>query len=93
MSTKQFDKRLEVEIPLEFPVTVDGQEYKSLTMRRPKTADGLAAAQFKGNDAAKGIFLFARLCNVAPSVIEELDEIDSEALGAQHNAFTGRQRD
>lgn len=91
MSKKEFDRRLEVAIPLEFPKTVDGQTYTSLTMRRPTTADGIAAAEYKGSEGRKGLFLFARLCNVSPDVIEALDEIDSQALGEQHSAFTGRQ--
>jgi len=84
------DLRPEAEIELQFPVEVDGVTYKALTMRRPKTKDGLAASKFRGNDAERGIFLLARLCNVAPNVIEELDEIDAMALDAQLRAFQGR---
>lgn len=85
-----FDRRLEAEIVLQYPVTVNGQVYTSLKMRRPKTKDGLAAARHKGSDAERGIFIFSRLCDVEPAVLEELDEVDSEALGAQYRAFTGR---
>jgi len=87
---KDFDKRLSVEIVLNFPVLVDAVEYKSLTMRRPKTKDSLVAASFKGSDSKRGIMLFANLCDVSPDVIEELDEVDADALGDQLQAFTGR---
>ena len=88
--SKDFDKRVTVDIDLNFPVTVDAVEYKKLTMRRPKTKDSLNAASFKGSDAKRGILLFANLCDVSPDVIEELDEVDADALGDQLQAFTGR---
>lgn len=85
------DLRPKVTIPLNFPISVDGITYSELTMRRPKTKDSLAAAKHSNSDAERGVFLFARLCDVSPEAIEELDEIDAEALGAQLNAFRGRQ--
>lgn len=90
-STKDFDKRLEVEIALHYPVKVDGIEYNSLTMRRPKSKDSLKAQSYKGSDAKRGVLLFSDLCGVSPDVIEELDEIDADTLGEQLQAFTGRQ--
>ncbi|NYG46347.1 MULTISPECIES: phage tail assembly protein [Bradyrhizobium] len=85
------DMRLSAEITLDFPFDVDGKNYTSLTMRRPKTKDSLKAAKFKGHDADKGILLLADLCNVSPDVIAELDEIDAMKLGAQLDAFRGGQ--
>lgn len=86
-----FDRRESAEIKLQYPVTADGVTYDKLTMRRPKTKDGIAASKFKGNESERGIFLLAQLCGVSPDVIEELDEVDADALGEQHKAFTGRQ--
>lgn len=91
MSKKTYDKRLVVEVPLEFPITVNAVPYASLAMRRPKTADTIAASKLKGSDGERGVFMLARLCDVSPDVIEELDEIDSNALSEQLSAFTGRQ--
>lgn len=82
-----FDRRAEVEITLDYPVKVGGADYTSLKMRRPKTKDSLAAAKARGSDAERGILLFARLCNVEPAVIEELDEADTDKLGTQLEAF------
>lgn len=88
--SKTPDLRPTATIPLAFPVTVDGMEHKSLVMRRPKTKDGLASAKHAGTEADRGVFLLARLCDVSPEVIEELDQLDAEALGAQLEAFQGR---
>ena len=98
MTTKAYDKRLTVDIALDYPVTVGGVKYDVLTMRRPKTKDSLIAAGYKGSDAEKGVRLYANLCTfkgepVSPDVIEELDDVDSDKLGEQHKAFTGRQAD
>ena len=89
-NTKDFDKRTEVDIVLNYPVTVDGQEHKTLTMRRPKGKDSLKAASYKGSDAKRGMLYFADLCGVSPDVIEELDEVDTDQLSEQLQAFTGR---
>lgn len=91
--TKAYDKRPEVTIDLDFPFDHDGIHYTKLTMRRPKTKDALNAQKAKGNEADKGILLLARLCDVTPEVIAELDEVDAEKLGEQHRAFTGRERE
>lgn len=88
--TAEHDLRPFAEIPLKFPVTVDAVEHDKLVMRRPKTKDSLAAARHKGAEADRGIFLLARLCDVTPEVIEELDELDATALGEQLDRFRGR---
>jgi len=90
MSDNNADLRPEAEVPLQFPVEADGVKHDKLTMRRPKTKDGIAASKFRGNDAERGVFLLSRLCNVAPNVIEELDEIDAKSLEEQLKAFQGR---
>lgn len=93
MSEKEFDKRLNATIKLSFPVEVNGTLYEELSMRRPKTKDTLLAAKQKGGEVERGVYLMARLCDVEPDVIEELDEVDAEKLGEQHKAFTGRERE
>ena len=66
-------------IKLKFPVTVDGHEYTSLTMRRCKVKDRRIAAKQK-SDEDKEITLIANLCEVAPDVIDELDAVDYAKL-------------
>jgi hypothetical protein len=81
---------LTANVKLRFPVTVDGVEYTSLTMRQPRTRDNIVASKRIGNDAERGVFMLARLCDVSPDVIEELYEIDAMALSAQLDLFRGR---
>jgi hypothetical protein len=75
-------------IPLQFPVTVDGQEYKSLTMRRCKVRDRRLAAKQK-TDEDKEITLIANLCEVPPGVIDELDAVDYAKLTETLQGFFG----
>lgn len=83
------DMRTEVEITLSFPITVEGQKITSLTMRRPKTADRLWAEKQKSDDFAKIVSVAARLCNVAPADIAELDDLDMKKVDDQYAAFRG----
>src|SRR5690554_3218328 len=69
-----------VTVPLEFPVTVDGREFVSLTFRRMKAKDALVAED-ETNKARAGYLMFAALADVDISVIEELDIEDLETIG------------
>jgi len=66
-------------VTLKFPVTVDGHEYTSLQMRRCKVKDRRLAAKQK-TDEDREIALIANLCEVPPSVIDELDAVDYAKL-------------
>ncbi len=75
-------------IELKYPVKVDGQSYEKLSMRRSKIKDRLLVAKMKTtSDEEKEIRLFANLCDVAPSVIEELDEADYSNLQKVYLGF------
>ena len=74
------------EIKLQYPITVDGEEVAVLTMRRPKVKDQLAADKTTGTDAEKEIRMFANLCDIAPSALDELDLADYVKL---QEVFTG----
>jgi hypothetical protein len=64
-------------IELKYPVESAGETINNLTMRRSKVKDRLLVAKMKNSpDEEKEIRLFANLCEVTPSVIEELDESD-----------------
>ena len=91
MNAKNFDKRASVEIELFEPIEIDGAKRTSLTMRRPKVADQIAASKAKGSEAEKAVYGLARLCDVAPDDISKLDTVDFDALNEQYEAFTGRQ--
>lgn len=62
-------------IKLAYPVTVDGIEYNELNMRRCKVKDRRIAAKQKTPEDQE-ITLIANLCEVPPSVIDELDAVD-----------------
>ncbi|MCG8471379.1 MAG: phage tail assembly protein [Desulfobacterales bacterium] len=75
------------EITLEYPVTVDGIETKTLSMRRPKVRDMLASEKKATTDAEKEIGVFANLCEVSPKAIEELDMMDYGKLQETYQNF------
>ncbi|MDH5179762.1 MAG: phage tail assembly protein [Gammaproteobacteria bacterium] len=77
-------------IVLEYPVTVNGQEYSELNMRRPKVRDQKAASVKGKTDAEREISLFANLCEVEPALIEELDMTDYTAIQETYQDFLSR---
>lgn len=77
-------------IKLKYPVNVGGVEYAELTMRRSKVKDRLVVANMKDkSDEEKEIRLFANLCEVAPEVIQELDEADYPEVQKVYMSFFG----
>lgn len=74
------------EITLEYPVKSGATEITALKMRRPRVKDQLIADKQNKHDADKEIHLFALLCEVDLTVIQELDMDDYEAV---KNAFLG----
>ena len=67
-------------ITLEYPVTVDGTTYTTLTMRRPKVRDERDARRGGSGPVDQELRLFGNLCEVAPGVMEELDAADYDRL-------------
>ncbi|MDA0902554.1 MAG: phage tail assembly protein [Proteobacteria bacterium] len=77
-------------IKLKYSLESDGQTYKELNMRRSKVKDRLLVSKMKSApDEEKEIRLFANLCEVTPSVIEELDESDYANLQKAYMGFFG----
>lgn len=74
-------------ITLNYPVTVDGQQYNSLTMRRPKVRDQKAAEKGSESDADAETLLFANLCEVPPAVIDGLDMYDYAKVQGVYRGF------
>lgn len=73
-------KKTHVTVPLEYPVTVAGKEYRELIFRRMKARDALIAED-ETNKARAGYLMFAALAEVDVAVIEELDVEDLETIG------------
>lgn len=78
----------QVEIKLDFPVTVEAEKYTALTMRRWKVADRLRVHRAGGDDAEKEIRMMADLCGVGTKVIEELDGADYDKLLETYKGFS-----
>lgn len=75
-------------VTLKFPFVADGIEYNELNMRRCKVKDRRLAGQ-KKTDEEKEITLIANLCDVPPSVIDELDSVDYGQLQGVLRGFFG----
>ena len=75
-------------IKLNYPIESDGTTIADLNMRRSKVKDRLLVAKMKNSsDEEKEIRLFANLCEVAPNIIEELDESDYANLQKAYMDF------
>jgi hypothetical protein len=75
-------------IKLNYPIESCGSTIADLNMRRSKVKDRLIVAKMKNSsDEEKEIRLFANLCEVAPNIIEELDESDYANLQKAYMDF------
>ena len=74
-------------IKLTYPVSVDGAEVNSLTLRRPVVMDMIAADKAAGSEAEKEVQMFANLCEVPPGVIKALDLADYTRLQEGYRGF------
>jgi len=75
-------------IELKYPIELNGENTTNLTMRRSKVKDRLLVAKMKtASDEEKEIRLFANLCEVEPTVIEDLDESDYANLQKTYLSF------
>lgn len=87
VGNKTYDTRASADIPLAYPIEMDGQKLDKLTMRRAKLGDTVWMRKQAGDDFEKGLKMMARLCNVSPEHIHELDEVDAQAVQEQYESF------
>lgn len=71
------------------PPVFDGEKITSLTFRKAKARDLLAADAVKGQ-LRKSMALFASICDVPLTVIEDLDIEDFEAVGTKAPDYLGK---
>ena len=81
MSTKQT-------ITLDRPITVDGAEVKTLSLRRAKVRD-LQAVEKVSGDISKTVALAANLAEVSPDAFSEMDAADFAKVAEVIEAFLG----
>jgi len=74
-------------IELAFPVKVEGHEYQTLEMRRPKVKDRLMVDRSEMHQSDSEVHYFSHLCEVSPDVIEELDWSDFTKLREKLQLF------
>ena len=74
-------------ITLEYPASDGGAKIDSLTMRRPKVRDLLAAERQGGTDADREMRLFSNLCEVSPDCISDMDMSDYLRLQEVYKGF------
>jgi len=77
----------EAEITLSYPITLNGQEIATLSMRRPKVKDTRAADKAASDNAGKELYLFAYLTGCNPEDLEELDMADDSKLQDAYSVF------
>jgi len=74
---------------LETPVEHDGQTYTTLTLRKMKAKDLVAADLVNGN-LRKSLAIFASMAGVPIMVMEELDTDDFNRLGREAAPLMGK---
>ena len=86
----KIDTRREVEISLDFPVQLPDRILDRVVMRRPKLSDLLAAPIRDTSDLDGEMRLYARLCDLVPDELQELDMADYEKIQKQYLIFRGQ---
>ncbi|MBD5641766.1 MAG: phage tail assembly protein [Desulfovibrio sp.] len=86
----KIDTRREVEISLDFPVQLPDRILDRVVMRRPKLSDLLAAPIRDTSDLDGEMRLYARLCDLVPDELQELDMADYEKIQKQYLLFRGQ---
>lgn len=76
-------------LKLKYPVQHHGETVQVLNVRRPRVADIVAADKQSGSDVEQEVAMAAKLCDVAPDIIHQLDLSDFLALQEIVKGFTG----
>lgn len=66
----------EASISLEWPITVNGSQVSTITMRRPSAGDMKAASHNSKSDAEAEMNLIANLCMLSPEELAIVDYVD-----------------
>ena len=88
---QQYPKNATVD--LIFPITDNGVQYKTITLRRPTVDDTLTADALNrvsgdsGTDAQEELILFSRLCGMSLLALRQLDLIDYRNLSKAFKSF------
>ena len=80
------------EIELEYPITVEGREVSSVTMRRLKVADLMAYDKMKCSEAERDLRTLSNICELPPAAFHEMDAADYLELRDVMQSFLSRAR-
>jgi hypothetical protein len=75
-----------INVALTYPVIINGRMTESLDMRRPRVGD-LLSVQNEKTQEIKELKLFANLCEVEPSALEQLDLLDYKKVQEAYSGF------
>ena len=87
MSKPDNTKTLTIDITLDFPIKIAGNEVKLLTLRRPKVADKKAVQTSKKSEAEAEMDLFANLLQITPDELQQLDLADYGKIAEAYVSF------
>lgn len=76
-----------VDVTMSRPVSVGGAKLAVLRMREPLVRDQKVIQKSDGDDAEKESLLFANLCDLVPSDMDEMPVKDYLRLQAAYNSF------
>lgn len=76
-----------IEVKLMEPVLVDGKETDTLVMNGPKVRDLMAAEKAGGGVSGQEVWLFAALCQVDQSAIENMVLADYKSMQKAYQRF------
>lgn len=74
-------------IALAYPIETEGTTLSTITLRRPKVRDMLAAQQAGTTDQEREMHMFANLAEVSPEAIHALDLVDYYKLQQAYQGF------
>lgn len=74
-------------IPLDYPITVDGTEIRELSMRRGTVGDQLAAQRGGESPGEQEVLLFSRLTGLPAPDVEKMDLKDYGKLQERFRDF------
>jgi hypothetical protein len=76
-------------ITLDYPVTMNGEEVKELTIRRPRVRDVQVVESMKKDEFEKTVALIANLSQRTADEIRDLDMSDFRKISDVVNGFLG----
>ena len=93
MSEQELPKYLEetegsIKIQLKTPISIDGAEVSTLSMREPTVQDQLDVDSMKGTPANKEVSMLANLCEISPDDVKQMKMRNYRRLQEAYEVFS-----